>query len=352
MKPAGHMALLAVLLFCAAPLQARYEGPVSDHFDGKQFFNPGERFDKDWKDLWRYYRERKPGEWTRDLDVPTGARPPDRVNDGSMRVTFVGHATTLIQVDGLNILTDPIWEGRASPVSFAGPRRYTPAGIAFDDLPKIDVVLISHDHYDHLDLPTLKHLRDQFDPVFVVGLGQAALLHEHGFHRTAELDWGQPWAMPNGCKLWGAQSKHWTGRVPGRRNLSLWMSYVIDTNGGPVYFAGDTGYGPHFRHARERFGPMRYALLPIGAYLPRWLTAYQHMDPAEAVQAHLDLESASSMAVHFGTFELSDDGQFQPAQDLETALEQKGLSAEVFRAPAFGGGYDVPSLLAYPGCLP
>ncbi len=213
-------------------------------------------------------------------------------------------------------------------------------------------MLISHDHYDHLDLPTLRRLRDQFDPVFVVGLGQAQPLHEQGIERTAELDWWQPWGMPNGCRLWGVQAKHWSGRTPLRRNRSLWMSFVIETDGGPVYFAGDTGYGEHFAKARAQFGPMRYALLPIGAYKPRWLTSYQHMDPVEAVQAHLDLGAAASMGVHFGTFELSDDGQFEPVTDLALAREAKGVSQTAFHAPEFGGGYDVPPLVAYPGCLP
>lgn len=348
----GVRALLMMMLCVTGLAVAAYHGPHSDHFDGEAFFNPEGRFNKSWRDLWTYYRTRQPGVWTRDLDKPPAAAPPATVSGNHLRVTFIGHATTLIQVDGLNILTDPIWSERASPFSFAGPRRFTPPGIAFDDLPRIDMVLISHDHYDHLDLPTLRRLRDQFDPVFIVGLGLAQRLHDDGIRRTAELDWWQPWGMPNGCKLWGAQAKHWTGRSPMSRNQSLWLSFVIETNGGPVYFAGDTGYGDQFKKARQRFGPMRYALLPIGAYKPRWLTAYQHMDPAEAVQAHLDLGAQASMGVHFGTFELSDDGQFEPVEDLATAREAQGVAPDFFRAPEFGGGYDVLPLHAYPGCLP
>lgn len=350
-RVAALSALLATVL-AATAVRDVYDGPPSDHFDGERFFNPGARFDKGWSDLWRYWKERLPGEWTRDLNAPPGARPPQSVADGGLRVTFIGHASVLIQVDGLNILADPIWSERASPVSFAGPRRYTPPGIAFEDLPKIDFVLISHDHYDHLDLPTLTRLKKSFDPVFVVGLAQSVLLHDAGIERTMELDWYQAWGMLNGCKLWGAPSRHWTGRVGARKNLSLWMSYVIETRGGPVYFAGDTGYGAHFGAAHERFGPMRYALLPIGAYKPRWLTAYQHMDPAEAVQAHLDLNAAASMGIHFGTFELSDDGQFEPVMELAHARNKKGLAEAAFRAPAFGGGYDVPALKFHPGCTP
>lgn len=350
-RVAAPIALLLTVL-AATAVQKRYEGPGSDHFDGERFFNPGAPFDKGWSDLWRYWREKQPGEWKRDLSAPPGPRPPTHVDDGHLRVSFVGHASVLIQADGLNLLGDPIWSERASPLSFAGPRRYTPPGIAFEELPKIDAVIISHDHYDHLDLPTLKRLQKAFDPVFVVGLGQSALLQDEGLSRTVELDWNQSWGMPNGCKLWGAQAKHWTGRLGTRKNLSLWMSYVIETQGGPVYFAGDTGYGPQFVAARERFGPMRYALLPIGAYKPRWLTGYQHMDPAEAVQAHLDLDTAASMGIHFGTFELSDDGQFEPVSELAAARENRGVSEAAFRAPEFGSGYDVPALKAHPGCAP
>ena len=195
---AGAMLVGVALLSWSA-----YDGPVSNHFDGSRFHNPDEPSEKSLGDIWRFYRERKHGKWTRVKELKT-ASPPAAVADGGMHVTFVGHATTLIQVDGQNILTDPIWSERASAVSFAGPQRYVPPGIEFDDLPRIDVVVISHDHYDHLDLPTLRRLRDHFDPIFVVGLGQAGPLHDAGIERTVELDWGQPWAMPNGCKLWGA----------------------------------------------------------------------------------------------------------------------------------------------------
>lgn len=339
------------LVMVALVSWSAYQGPPSAHFDGSQFFNPGMPFDKTLGDVLRFHREREHGQWTRveALDMPA---PPASVADGGLRVTFIGHATTLIQVDGQNLLTDPIWSERASAVSFAGPRRYVPPSIDFEDLPRIDIVMISHDHYDHMDLPTLRRLRDQFNPTFVVGLGQSAFLHDAGIERTVELDWWQAWPMPNGCKLWGAQAKHWTGRTPLSRNHSLWMAYVLETHGGPLYFAGDTGYGPHFRSAREKFGPMRLALLPIGAYAPRWFMSYQHVDPAEAVQAHLDLESASSLAIHFGTFDLSNEGQHEPVQALAAARQARKVPDTAFRAPEFGRGYDVPPLLAYPGCLP
>ncbi|MGQ0622825.1 MAG: MBL fold metallo-hydrolase [Panacagrimonas sp.] len=345
-------ALLALLLVACG--SSDYQGPVSDHFDGARFFNPGESFDKSLSDLIRFWWEREPGLWVRDLNPSTREPPPVRVDNGALRVTFINHATVLIQADGVNILTDPIWSERASPVRWAGPRRFVAPGIAFESLPKIDAVLISHDHYDHLDLPTLLRLREHSDPTYVVGLGQGALLRKHGLQRIVELDWWQSWPMPNGCALSAAPSKHWTGRFGAQKNRSLWLSFVIVTGGGPVYFAGDTGYGPHFIQTREKFGAMRYAILPIGAYLPRWLTDYQHMDPTQAVQAHLDLDSAASMGVHFGTFELSDEGQHQPPLDLAKARDRQGLPEAAFRAPEFGAGYHVPPLESSTprGCRP
>lgn len=317
----------------------RYQGPVSDHFDGERFHN-AEPFEKSWLDLVRFAWEREPGVWLRDMSIAPGPKPLATVGEGALRATVVNHATVLLQFDGVNLLTDPIWSDRASPVQWAGPRRAVPPGIRFEDLPKIDVVVISHSHYDHLDLPTLKRLQAAHDPMFYVGLGESATLQDAGISKVTELDWWQAATLPNGRKLWGAPSVHWCGRGIGGRNRSLWLSYVVETAQGPVYFAGDTGYGPQFKAARERFGPMRLALLPIGAYKPRWLTAYQHIDPAQAVQAHTELAAAASLAVHFGTFELSDEGQHEPVQDLAQALASTRIPANVFTAPVFGTGYD------------
>ena len=334
--------LCGALTACSDPLHA---GPVSDHFDGERFHN-AEPFEKNWLDLVRYYWQREPGVWVRDLTTAPGPRPVATVGEGALRATVVNHATVLIQADGLNLLTDPIWSERASPVQWAGPRRFVPPGIRFEDLPKIDAVLISHNHYDHLDLPTLVRLQAAHDPMFYVGLGEAPTLLKAGIAREkiTELDWWQAATLPNGRKLWGAQSVHWCGRGLTGRNRSLWLSYVIETAGGPVYFAGDTGMGPQFTAARQRFGPMRLALLPIGAYEPRWLTAYQHIDPAEAVQAHQQLGAAASLAVHFGTFELSDESQRQPPADLAKALAAVVPAPAPFTSPTFGRGYDFAPL--------
>ena len=343
MKRSGWWLLALVLLPLACALHGQYAGPPSDHFDGARFHNE-QPFNKGAFDLLRYAFTRKPGAWTRNLDAPPGPPPPAKVAEGALCATVINHATVLLQFDGVNLLTDPIYSQRASPVQWAGPQRFVPPAIRFDELPHIDAVLISHDHYDHLDLPTLLRLQAAHDPMFVVGLGQGELLREAGITKITELDWWQGMQLGNGRHLWATPNMHWTGRAPWGRNRSLWLSYVIETAGGPVYFAGDTGYGAQFAATQKRFGAMRLALLPIGAYKPRWLTAYQHMDPSEAVRAHADLHAASSLGIHFGTFELSDDGQLEPVQELARASHAAGLPPAAFIAPTFGAGYDLPPL--------
>jgi len=324
---------------CVSP---RWDAPPNDHFDGKRFHND-EPFDVGLGDLVRFYATREPGVWKRTLETTPAQAPPSRVDDGSVRITFINHATVLIQVDGLNVLTDPIWSERASPLSWLGPRRYRPPGLRFEDLPPIDVVMISHNHYDHLDLPTLKRLAAAHRPTMVVAAGDHKLLQAAGIEDVVALDWWQQHRLPNGCALSAVPVKHWSGRrlIPGDRNLSLWAGYVLQTRGGPVYFAGDTGYDAHFTAARERFGAMRAALLPIGAYLPRWLTRYQHMGPADAVRAHMDLQAAFSLGIHHGTFELADDGMHEPAAQLARLLREHGLHTLRFAAGVEGTAYSL-----------
>lgn len=342
----------AALLLQAGCGGSRWQGPKTDHFDGERFLTPAP-FEIGALDLFRYWRQSTPGVWRRDLDLAPGPKPVAQVGNGALTMTYVNHATVLVQADGLNILTDPIWSERASPVSFAGPRRYRPPAIAFDDLPKIDVVVISHNHYDHFDLPTLDRLNAAHQPVFLVPPGDGFRLRERGYARVVELDWWQSYPLPNGCAIHAAPSQHWSTRsVPGDRNRSLWLAWVIGTRGGPVYFAGDTGYGPHFAAARARYGAMRAALLPIGAYLPRWLTAYQHVDPVQALQAHVELGSARSFGIHYGTFALADDGQTQPVTELAAAVAARGLAPESFAAAEFGVAAAVPVASSTSPCLP
>ena len=342
MRPPGAGASLvaAVIVLLAGCTSPRWEGPVSPHFDGTRFHNETP-FDVGLGDLLRFYAHRDPGEWVRNLRLPPGAPPAPRVDDGSLRLTFINHATVLVQVDGVNLLTDPIWSERASPLSWLGPRRYRPPGIRFADLPPIDVVVISHNHYDHLDIPTLRRLAAAHQPRFVVPAGDQVLLENAGIDGVVALDWWQGHALPNGCVLTAVPVKHWSGRSLGDRNLSLWAGYVIASAGGPIYFAGDTGYDDHFAAARARFGPMRAALLPIGAYQPRWLTAYQHMDPEGAVRAHFDLQAAFSLGIHHGSFELADDGMHEPAAQLARVARAHALHGMRFAAGAEGSAYSL-----------
>lgn len=340
-----HLALLLPVTLLAACLSPRWEGPPSDHFDGRQFHNE-EPFDVGLWDLLRFYATREPGAWRRNMAIAPGPPPERRVGQGALALTFVNHATVLVQADGWNLLTDPIFSERASPVSWAGPKRHRPPGIAFADLPPIDVVVISHNHYDHLDLPTLHRLMRTHDPLFVVPAGDDVVLRAHGIEHVAALDWWQSVALPGGCALTAVPVKHWSGRrvLPSDRNLSLWAGFVFATRGGPVYFAGDTGYDDHFDGTRARFGPMRAAMLPIGAYEPRWLTAYQHMAPEEAVQAHRDLRAGFSLGIHHGTFEMADDGMHEPAAAL-VAAARTGLADPTRFPPADEGErYDIEPL--------
>ncbi len=336
------LGLLVALALLGACSPARYEGPVSDHFDGRHFHNE-EAFPHRFSDLLGYVFSREKIEWAEDAELPAKPQPLDRVGARQLRLTWVNHATVLIQADGLNLLTDPIWSKRASALGFAGPKRHHPPGIAFEHLPPIDVVMISHSHYDHMDFATLKKLRQFHDPLFVVPLGNAMLLASLGIERVVELDWWQATQLGNGCSLSAVPVKHWSNRrvLPSDQNLSLWSGFVLQTQAGPVYFGGDSGYGDHYLAAYERYGNMRASLLPIGAYLPRWFMAYQHIGPQEAIQAHRDLGSAFSLGIHWGTFKLAPEGRFQPAEVLAIVRAAEGLAVGEFIAPDIGSAYDI-----------
>jgi L-ascorbate metabolism protein UlaG (beta-lactamase superfamily) len=326
----------------AAP---RYQGPTSDHFDGARFHNPVAIPHAGFGDLLRWQLNRQRGPWTGHPDAPPGPPPPTRVGRGALRVTFVNHATVLIQMDGLNVLTDPIWSERASPVRFAGPRRRRPPGIRFEDLPPIDLVIVSHNHYDHMDAPTLRRLAAAHRPRIAAGLGNGALLAREGIAGAVELDWWQgiPVSAAGGAemRLTAVPAQHFSQRGLGDRDRTLWTGYVLSGPAGAVYFAGDTGFGPHFRQVRERFGAVRLALLPIGAYRPEWFMSGVHVSPDGALEAHRVLGAGTSAAIHFGTFELADDGEAEPPARLAALLA--GLDPRPrFWVLGFGEGRDVP----------
>lgn len=254
-----------------------------------------------------------------------------RPDPAAIQVTWIGHSTFLIQVDGLNILTDPVFSRRASPFSFAGPERLAPPGLDFKDLPAIDVVLISHNHYDHLDKGTLQRLGN--GPRSFVPLGHHRRLAEWGIFRVSELDWWQT-SFVGSLLVHCVPARHNSNRGLFDIDRDLWAGWVLETGRGKIYFAGDTGYGPHFREIAARFGPVRLALLPIGHYGPHRLVRPVHMDPAEAVQAHLDLAAELSIAMHWGTFPMSPVPPAEPLAEppvyLRLALSRTGIPAGTF----------------------
>jgi L-ascorbate metabolism protein UlaG (beta-lactamase superfamily) len=325
-----------------------YQGPPSSHFDGERFFNQPRVKSKTFSDFMRWRRNRDPGPWRGYARVEPGPKPPHAIGDGTLRVSFVNHSTTLLQIDGVNILTDPIFSRRASPVSFAGPKRAHSPGIRFADLPPIHAVLISHNHYDHLDVPTLRRLSRAHDPVVLAGLGNRRLLAKEGIERAVDLDWWGRVELRPGVQVTFVPAQHWSGRGLGDRNKTLWGGFVVEGKGHRIYFAGDTGFGPHFERVRQRFGPPSLALLPIGAYKPRWFMKDMHISPAEAVKAFQVLKAQRAVAIHHGTFPLGDDGQDEPVEDLRQAMQRAGLSAERFWVLAPGEARDVPGLPARP----
>jgi L-ascorbate metabolism protein UlaG (beta-lactamase superfamily) len=321
-----------------------HRGPPSDHFDGYRFHNldgPPEHGLFAFLG-WRLGRLLGVGSWPGWIGAGPGPAPPARVEGEALRVTFVNHSTMLLQTAGLNVLTDPIWSWRASPVPWAGPKRRRPPGLRFADLPRVDAVLISHNHYDHLDLPTLRALVRGHAPRFFTGLGNAVLLQREGVGPVTELDWWQEVPLAGPLRLTCVPARHFSARGPWDRARTLWCGFVLHGSAGPVYFAGDTGVGGHFEPIRDRFGPPRLALLPVGAHLPRWFMAPVHLSPAEAVQAHRLLGARVSVATHFGTFPLADDGAGQALAELRAALAEAGEAARGFWVLGFGEGRDVP----------
>jgi len=297
--------------FFAAP---KYRGPVSDHFDGAKFHNVPATEHAGFTDMVRWMSHRERGVWKEWREI-TPSAPPRRVEGSALRVTWVNHSTMLIQTGGLNILTDPIWSDRCSPVQFAGPKRHHAPGIRFDALPPIDVVLVSHNHYDHMDAATLARLKREHQPRIYVPLGNAAFLK--GAH---DLDWWQSAELAPGIRLHAVPAQHFSSRGTTDRDANLWSGFVIETPHGPLYFAGDTGWGPHFEAIRQRFGPMRLALLPIGAYRPEWFMCAVHISPKDAVRAAQALEAQTAIPMHYFTFDLGDDGQEEPRDVLRREL--------------------------------
>lgn len=317
-----------------------YEGPPSDHFDGIRFFNPGQAStDRGLRAMLRWKLAGGAAKWPASVPV-TPAKPEARV-DG-LCVTMVGHASLLIQAAGMNILTNPVWSERASPFRRVGPKRVTAPGIAFENLPPINVVLLSHAHYDHLDIATLRRLHVAHDPLMAMPLGNDAVVRAGvPAARCVTGDWWDRLDLGCGIATTLTPANHWSNRWPSDTRMTLWSGHYLDTPSGTIWFVGDTGYGDGriFGEVRGRLGAPDVALIPIGAYAPRWFMAAQHVDPAEAVRIFTDVGAGRALGIHWGTFQLTDEAREAPVAELATALDAARIAPDRFVAAEAGGVY-------------
>lgn len=320
------------------PANAYYSGPVTDHFDGVQFYNPGGVAPPSLGRVLNLYMTEQWEPWPARLSDVKPDRPPSAIDDAA-RITFIGHASWLIQTAGLNILVDPMWSERASPVSFAGPKRIRPPGVAFDDLPRIHVVLVTHNHFDHLDHDTLARLWHRDHPRVVTPLGNDTIIRDAmpGVAATT-LDWRHSTVLSPRVRVHAEPTVHWSARGVRDRRHALWASFVIETPAGAIYAIGDSGFGggDTFRDIARRHPRLALALIPIGAYEPRWFMRAQHMNPADAVEAFRLCGARAALGHHWGTFPLTAEAHDQPPRDLAIALAGHGIAAERF-APVLPG---------------
>ncbi len=310
---------------------------MDELFDGFRYTNSNPYADqRSLRDVLRWLASGRKERWPLIASPQYEGGCVERVEKKELRVTFVNHSTLLIQKDGLNILTDPIWSERCSPFSWMGPRRVTPPGIPFYALPPIDVVLVSHNHYDHMDRNTLKALYHRHHPQFIVSKGNRKRLLSWGIESIDELGWWEEKKIAPNASIQCVPAQHFSRRGLFDRNRTLWCGFVIHGESKNTYFAGDTGYGEHFQEILKRCGPINLACLPIGAYLPRWFMQGIHMGPQEAVQAHIDLKTEISIPIHFGTFQLSDETVDQPVRELLREMQRRGVPFATF--PILGPG--------------
>lgn len=297
---------------------------------------PGLRDFLKWQ--WARWRGDVPGPET--YDFPLAANDPAylRANGSDTTLTWIGHATVLLQVAGRNILTDPVFSERASPFTWMGPRRAVAPGIALDQLPRIDLVLISHNHYDSLDVASVRALHARAggaQTLFVVPLGLKDWFTDLGITHVVELDWWQT-HQASALTVTAVPAQHWSKRTLFGRNETLWEGFVVQAERFRFYFAGDSGYSPDFKLIGERLGPFDLAAIPIGAYEPRWFMRHHHMNPEEAVQVHRDVRARRSVGVHWGTFVLSDEPLDEPPLRLAQARQAARLPADAFRVLEHG----------------
>lgn len=278
--------------------------------------------------------------WPKWIDDPPQPKPESKIDRAKIKVTYINHSTLLIQTDGINILTDPVWAKRAGPFGFIGPKRVRNPGTKLEDLPRIDVILMTHDHYDHLDYKTLKEICRTHRPVILTGLGMKSLLKPAEFPNVMELDWWQGYALPSSrLQFIFVPAKHYSGRTLVGNNRTLWGGFIIESIAGRIYYAGDTGYDELFSAIKSRFGEFALTLLPLGSYEKRWYMKSQHMNPEDAVKVHILLNSKQSMGFHYATFnEHPEQAIDAHEKDLAQALQKYNLPASSFWILGFGEG--------------
>jgi L-ascorbate metabolism protein UlaG (beta-lactamase superfamily) len=321
---------LVITLTGAALSGPAYKGPITDHFDGNTFINPGGVKQQSLGAVFKWMFTRKRSSWRKPIDDAAGAKPVDHVHSG-IRITFVNHSTFLIQTEGLNILTDPVWSERVSPFTWSGPKRQRKPGIRFEDLPRIDIILLSHNHYDHLDLPTLKSLARIHDPRIITSLGVSAYLKKNGIEHSVDMDWWDELKLIENVWVQSVPAQHFSARGTLDRNKTLWCGFVLKRKEGNIYFAGDTGYNTRtFKEIGDRCSPVAVSLIPIGAYQPIWFMSPVHCSPAEAVKIHKEVRSKKSIATHFGTFRLGDESPDDAVRDLKNALVAEKIPDDAF----------------------
>ncbi len=312
--------------------------PCPRHFNGVQFFNYWSDDPKTGTAVRRWMLSRTPAVWPLQLENPPPAPVQQRVFGTDMRITMIGHASLLVQTAGLNILTDPVWSKRTSPVQFAGPKRVRAPGIARDALPPIDVIIVSHNHFDHMDLPTLEYLVARHRPHIITPLGNARYMPG----TITELDWDASHSIGDMAFVC-EPVQHWSRRQLTDENKALWAGFTLKSLAGNIYFAGDTGFHPYiFERAKARHKGFRCALLPIGAYAPRWFMAYQHMNPREAVTAKALLDAQHAIGIHHGVWQLTDEPIDEPEIQLRDAMAHVGMDPALFRTLLPGQAWDVP----------
>jgi L-ascorbate metabolism protein UlaG (beta-lactamase superfamily) len=372
---------LCTLIVVVPPFLDRiyYEGPASNHFDGARFFNPGIEntvapptggsrgnfvinllLGNDGRPAWpdsvpvtQGYgaTEATPCPVTNPRIAENWKRCVDKVDPTRMFATWIGHATVLIQTDGINILTDPIYSDRAGPFG-VGPKRVTKPGIAFDNLPKIDVVVVSHNHYDHMDLATLKKLYDRDKPLIVTSLGNDTLLKSAGIPATSR-DWGTRVPVKPGIDVIVTRNHHWGSRWGVDRNRALWSSFVVTLPGGNVMFAGDTGFGDGGWPAEAaKYGPIRLALIPIGAFrfVPGQMGTGSHIGPIDAAEVFVRSKARTAIPIHWGTFRLSYEAYDTPPKLLAAVNQCRNIRG--FDPVPIGTSVEIPALTAPVLALP